>query len=86
MKKPQVIGDALQNVCCKKKEGKKEQVKKGYYEEKVEVQIKEAEKSEQWWFHFNIFTVTEKVDLKNVLEIKFITINIGMSHFNASNN
>lgn len=47
MKKPQVIGDTLQNVCCKKKEGKKEQVKKGYYEEKVEVQIKEAEKSEQ---------------------------------------
>lgn len=40
MKKPQVIGDALQNVCCKKKEGKKKQVKKGYYEEKLKLKSK----------------------------------------------
>lgn len=68
------------------KRREKKTSKKGLLWGKVEVEIKEAEKSEQWWFHFNIFTVTEKVDLKNVLEIKFITINIGMSHFNASNN
>lgn len=85
MKKPEVIGDTLQNVCYKKKRrGKK---KKGYYEEKVEVQIKEAEKSEQWWFDFNVFTITEKVDLiLKIFRNKFISINIEMNHFNASNN
>lgn len=46
MKKPEVIGDTLQNGYCKKKEGEKK-TRKGYYEEKVEVQSKEAGKSEQ---------------------------------------
>lgn len=47
-------------VARKKKGKKKKQVRKGYYEEKVEVQIKEVEKSEQWWFDFTIFTIIEK--------------------------
>lgn len=41
---------------------REKKTRKGYYEEKVEVQSKEAGKSEQW-FDFNIFAITEKADL-----------------------